>query len=150
MMTLFIYVALCFLVGYWSDRRGRSFAIMVFASLVLTPLLGAALVLLNGRDGKKSDIKSDGDGSGQGHIEAALIIPPAEDDEENCTPKQADFINYLISILDLPYDFDPLEDLSKWQASAVIDQLLDMKRNGPDGEAPERDRVIARMMRDLD
>lgn len=59
------------------------------------------------------------------------VVPPREEDEEDVTDKQLLFIEKLLSeIGNESINFD-LSSLGKWQASAFIDQLIDIRDNGP-------------------
>ena len=62
----------------------------------------------------------------------SIVVPNAKENEPDCTTKQLDFIRELFVQIGKDNPFDYVEDgeLGKWQASALIDQLLELRDNG--------------------
>jgi len=62
-------------------------------------------------------------------VELNLQIPEPQDGEENATSKQKDFIQALLrEVGGGAFPQETLDDLGKWQASSIIDQLQSFKK----------------------
>ena len=68
------------------------------------------------------------------------VVPPRDEGEEDATKKQLEFIKQLfIAIGHEPFEFEE-DDLGKWQASSLIDQLINIKENSiSESPSPEQE-----------
>jgi hypothetical protein len=70
--------------------------------------------------------------------EFSFTIPAGGDDEPDITDKQFEFIKRLAKELDVEgLDFEQVAQFGKWQASALIDHLIEIK-NGVESDKVSR------------
>ena len=75
-------------------------------------------------------------------VKLNLDIPEAMKDEEDATDKQVQYVRALMREAGVSgFPEDVLQDLGKWQASAIIDQLQDFKKQLR-GEMPIDDEMV--------
>ncbi len=89
-------------------------------------------------------------------VNLKLDIPEPMEDEEDATDKQVQYIRALMREAGASgFPEDVLQDLGKWQASSIIDQLQDLKKqlrgempldedmiSGLDDESSERTSIV--------
>jgi hypothetical protein len=52
-----VWIVLCFVVANYADKKGRSYAVFFFCSLIFSPLIGFLLAVASGTDQKKLEEK---------------------------------------------------------------------------------------------
>jgi hypothetical protein len=80
-----------------------------------------------------------------------LIIPPRGDNEPDSTVKQRGFIRGLFDSIGSDHhkveEIVDLDSLGITQASALIDQLINIRDNGPNGPAPKTTSLFGKIKR---